>query len=379
MVTNGHHQNNFDLIRLLAALQVTVGHGLYWLKIVPVDHWIFVTLIRPFPGVAIFFVVSGFLVTRSYIGGSGRLLPFFCRRALRIYPALWLQFVFVFVLMATTAGFEISALADGRFYKWIFFAFILGSDFYANALTMYSPFQWSGLYKSYPADVLWTIPVELGFYVLTPIVFSQPVARRKLTGLFVFLLFVVSVLVDFLAGPLLRNYGHLNSTGMLASSPAPYFWIFLCGAAVALYWEKVRHMFEGQVIWWSAFYLIGAAFDHYITGNIDLRFRYPEILTIPRTILLAGVVISFAYSWKGLSNWMRGVDLSYGLYLLHLPVIYTFYYCGVTEDLSILFISLAIAIGLAALSFFGVERRAMRWKPLVEAGAVRVSQLLRLA
>ncbi len=58
-------ENNFDLIRLLAALQVLLGHGINHLQILGYEH--ILNAISFFHGVIIFFVISGFLITRSYI------------------------------------------------------------------------------------------------------------------------------------------------------------------------------------------------------------------------------------------------------------------------------------------------------------------------
>src|SRR5579863_8989371 len=77
--------NNFDLLRILAATQVLYFHSLAYLK-VPTPTWAI-----PFenlPGVPIFFVISGYLVSASY-ERSGDLITYFRNRALRIYPGLW--------------------------------------------------------------------------------------------------------------------------------------------------------------------------------------------------------------------------------------------------------------------------------------------------
>lgn len=56
-------ENNFDLIRLIAALQVAVGHGMRRMDVQPNSFFEFLSL---FNGVIIFFVVSGFLITSSF-------------------------------------------------------------------------------------------------------------------------------------------------------------------------------------------------------------------------------------------------------------------------------------------------------------------------
>ena len=58
--------NNFDLVRLFAAFQVALNHSIKHLK---VGDGVFVAvndLLKLFPGVPIFFFVSGFLISRSF-------------------------------------------------------------------------------------------------------------------------------------------------------------------------------------------------------------------------------------------------------------------------------------------------------------------------
>jgi len=81
--------NNFQLIRLAAATAVVLFHS-YALT----NHWTDEPLWRRIPelnsgalGVACFFVISGFLITQSWLARA-RIIPFVAARVLRIYPAL---------------------------------------------------------------------------------------------------------------------------------------------------------------------------------------------------------------------------------------------------------------------------------------------------
>ena len=360
----GTFANNFDLLRLLAALQVAVSHSFAWLQ-VPMPK-VADELFRALPGVAVFFVISGFLITRSYIERKHGLGGYFARRALRIYPALWLQYAFVVILMWATGGFALQTVADPRFWWWMGSAAFVGSNFWASVLTAFNPFTWDGLYKWYPADVLWTLPVEIGFYLLVPLIFSRWLARRGWVGPVVTLAFVASVWCAYFAGPLLRDHGNLNSTGMLHSSPGPYLWLFLAGGIAANYWGHLARFFEGRAAWWLAAGAAAAGVNWLLAGTISLSYRIPELLTVPRGLILAGAVISCAFTWPWISKWMHGVDLSYGLYLFHLPFPFGMYYAGKGGSLWYVAASMAIAFALAALSWFLVERPALRLKRVLD-------------
>lgn len=62
---NNYKGNNcFDLIRLFAALQVVIGHASFHLK---TEVGLVGELLKNFPGVPIFFVISGYCVTKSLL------------------------------------------------------------------------------------------------------------------------------------------------------------------------------------------------------------------------------------------------------------------------------------------------------------------------
>src|SRR6478752_5590011 len=83
-------RNSFDSIRLLAALQVLIGHATYHLGVVHDSGLgqVALRVLSAFPGVPIFFMISGFLVTASF-ERRPNLQDYFVSRFLRIYPALW--------------------------------------------------------------------------------------------------------------------------------------------------------------------------------------------------------------------------------------------------------------------------------------------------
>ena len=73
--------NNFDILRFFAALHVLILHGVLLFGN-DNQNW-FVAL----NGVAVFFIISGFLVTRSWCDNPN-IFAFLKKRILRIFPAL---------------------------------------------------------------------------------------------------------------------------------------------------------------------------------------------------------------------------------------------------------------------------------------------------
>ncbi|MEO8319367.1 MAG: acyltransferase family protein [Bradyrhizobium sp.] len=90
-------RNSFNAIRLLAALQVAYVHASAHLQLEksPLEFWNF---IYQFPGVPVFFAISGYLVFDSVLR-LGSLRRFYLHRDARIYPALIFNIVLIEILL----------------------------------------------------------------------------------------------------------------------------------------------------------------------------------------------------------------------------------------------------------------------------------------
>jgi peptidoglycan/LPS O-acetylase OafA/YrhL len=153
--------NNFDLLRLIAALLVLITHsfilrGMYSkepLVILSSNKLNFSVL-----GLAIFFSISGFLVCRSVM--ETRLATdFLLKRFLRIWPALFVNVIFtVFVVGLIFTSLTISEyLTHPQTFKFLFFNISLFKT------TQFLP----GVFAGKPVNTpLWTIPAEVKLYLL---------------------------------------------------------------------------------------------------------------------------------------------------------------------------------------------------------------------
>src|SRR6266550_4438543 len=85
-------QNNFDALRLIAAISVIFSHSFLIAEGTQNREWLILLTgnqsILGLAGVFVFFAVSGFLVTQSF-EQTGNPLHFLAKRALRIFPGLF--------------------------------------------------------------------------------------------------------------------------------------------------------------------------------------------------------------------------------------------------------------------------------------------------
>src|SRR5438270_5456647 len=100
--------NNFDLVRLFGALQVAFVHATQHLHAAPLTP--FAAFLGYFPGVPVFFAVSGFLVSLS-LERATTLKQYAVNRVLRIFPALWVCFLVSLVILLVS-GISLPALGD---------------------------------------------------------------------------------------------------------------------------------------------------------------------------------------------------------------------------------------------------------------------------
>lgn len=331
-------QNNFDLIRLIAALQVLAMHGNYWLDLPIV---IFGDALAQLNGVPIFFFSSGFLIAGSLLR-KPELLDYSKRRAARIYPALIVMMLVVFVQLAAFGIYTI----DARTVAHTLWTTLSGWFTLANLTIPVG--NWPAGFPS-PYGVVWTIAVELQFYVLLPLLIRRP---WLLT-----LAAVASLALAFWIVPM-RNGDSRTLLYLLDTTSPSYAWMFLLGALARLHWPNIRKHFDGKALQWLIFYFAFWQTMAWLGWSAVPEYKFITPASLVGLLLLFALVLAFAHTAPRLSSWLKGVDLSYGIYLWHMPVICTAMFYG----WSIGWVGLLTAtLGLAALSWFLVERPAIAW------------------
>ncbi len=172
--------NNFDLLRLLAATQVIVDHYFQHLNI-PISKFS-TQVLYLFPGVPMFFVISGYLISASY-ERNNNLAIYFKNRALRIYPGLW-GVIFVTIIVFSITGIN---FFNKQTVAWLP-AQLAGVIYTPHFLANYG-------FGSYNGS-LWTLPIELQFYIVLPLCYF--LAPKNKANYWFYALLLVFVALNFI-------------------------------------------------------------------------------------------------------------------------------------------------------------------------------------
>lgn len=337
------HENNFNHIRLAAATQVLLVHAINHFNCEsPIAN-----VFRLFPGVPIFFFISGYLIYQSFDRMKvRRLTDFYRNRFLRIYPGL---FVCVIVSVASVylAGFfTTNPVAPRKIGLWIVAQ--------TTAFQFYNPEFMRGYGVGVLNGALWTISVELQFYLLVPIL-NWLLAEKVKTYI---LLGIVSVGVNLFIRTSLR--WESLPMKLLYVSFLPWIYMFMCGFAAAR-WGKVKNALQQL----GFPYLLGG----YVASMLVLgsyKENASNAINVLSFVLLAALLLKLAWTPLPLPRtvilFLQRADFSYGLYLYHMPIVNFLIATASYSFFPNLGILMACCVVAAACSWFLVERPALRFK-----------------
>jgi len=333
------NKNNFDLIRLFAALQVCIVHGYEHFGL---SHGsLVIELIKLIPGVPIFFVVSGFLISASYERG-GSLKLYFQNRMLRIFPALWVCLIFSTCILYSFDGFDVGVVELG---VWLL------------AQTTFFQFYNPDFIREFGVGVingsLWTIPVELQFYFILPLLY---LFFKKLKWNYALVVLSIILLMLFNS-----YFVSIKGTGLYAKllgvSVLPYLYMFLLGVILQRNLNFVERFLSGNFLVWLLVYSIVVFNVYYFGGIYQGNYINPFL-----SVALSFLVISAAYSGLRYKDVLRGNDISYGVYIYHMVIVNAFIELSNISPALKLALMLLITVVIALLSWKFVERPILKLK-----------------
>lgn len=345
-------ENNFHIIRHAAAIGVVLTHaysvptGLYAaeplvaLTGMSIGHY----------AVDIFFLLSGFLVTQSIVRNTDLLL-FSLSRLLRIFPAL----LATVLLTALVLGPLVSGVSPSAYFTdpatWRYIA--------GAGSTVHVDGTLPGVFAAQPETgkinvPLWTLKYELAAYALLGVT----AALSQLRARWAIGVFLAGLAAAYVAGR--AFYAWPASDGFVSN---------LLHLLPAFFIGSVAYLLRRHIPY-------GLPLTALLT-LIAFVARETPAHEIVEKLLFASVVMWIAFLPSSLSQSLaRRGDLSYGIYVLHFPVLQTIYMVYPDIGSPALFAAgLAVTLLLAALCWRLVEQPGMRLRAPLE-GWLRQAPLI---
>lgn len=349
------HLKELDGVRGLAALMV-MGfhffqfngfHGAVWKEIVQKVSIFGQT------GVTLFFVLSGFLITRILLKTKNEndfFKIFYIRRMLRIFPLYYFFltiYYFILPLLFHTAFIEWNK-------QWYFWVYLQNFAY---------TFNWSTIGPNH----FWSLAVEEHFYFIWPmIVYFLPIRKITYTAYFLILLsFFVRV------GLLHAGYGvfYFTFTNLDALSAGALLAIkeFKCGRSSFLaktFRLQMAVLIVPTIILWI--------FSEGKSLAVIQAFKFPLIAFIYYSFIGWVIAVgesSFLKSAFKMKPMLYAGKISYGLYVYH-PIVFMYYamYWKTGYFISDFLICFISSFLIATLSYYLFESKILNFKKYFEYG-----------
>lgn len=342
--------NNFNLIRVLAALAVLITHSFSLATgsghAEPLRTSLGITIGDI--AVDVFFITSGFLVTASLLKRRST-IEFVWARVLRIYPALWVMLLITAFIICPLLSTE---SASSFFSSAVFVGYIAKAATLIFGVNYYLP----GVFESNPwkgavNGSLWTMPYELRMYailaatwVIYKLAGSYRVKAFKATVLSIFIFSGTYIVLGYFKNSLPSTF-ELHITYRFQGLT----FMFFTGALFFIFREKIRlspNFFRAMMV----ILLISALNKHV--------FYVIYLLTI------AYILFYLVYIPGGaIRNYNKMGDYSYGIYIYAFPVqqVVMHFIPGSSVYQLALFSGFATLL-LAILSWHFIEKHALREK-----------------
>jgi peptidoglycan/LPS O-acetylase OafA/YrhL len=286
-------RNNFDLLRLVFASIVCFAHS-YDLSDDPGLAWI-PTFLSPAVAVKAFFVVSGFLIFMSYERSSS-LGSYAKKRIRRVYPAY-----FTVVALAALFFVFVSRLSPAEYFSLDWFRYLAANLTFMNFVHPTLPGVFDSNHMPHVNGALWTLKVEVMFYLSVPI-FAFIFRRFGHLAVIVAVYLASVAYHEYMSGIALRTGSGVYAE--LAKQLPGQLSYFMAGA----FFYYFLPFFEKRAV-----YFVAPAVAVLAIGHV-FALPWLEPLSLAAVVVFLGL---FLY----VGNFGKFGDFSYGVYILHFPII----------------------------------------------------------
>jgi peptidoglycan/LPS O-acetylase OafA/YrhL/O-antigen ligase len=326
-----HARNNFNLLRLLFALLVVGYHAIVLPGVAGWEQAEVWTSIGAEIGVQGFFILSGYLVWAS-LERSGSLGLYAEKRARRLLPA----YITVVLACAIAAAVLVPAVRDNLLALASYVGWNLS---FLNFMAPGLPGVFEGNRFTEINGALWTLKIEVMFYLILPIlawVLRLAGSRRWIV-----------IAAIYIAAEAWRYLLPLQGGAMIevARQLPGQMSFFITGIALCA-WRK-------ELNWRSALAPFGIAL-------LAVSLAFPQAAPL-RAVGLGIVAVWLAVGIPRLFDAARFGDLSYGLYIVHFPILQCVIAAGLFATPVVGFsVAGGASVAAALLLWWLVERPALR-------------------
>lgn len=339
--------NSFDVIRLIASLSVAWGHAVRHLRLNETGTVAIVHQFTDFfPGVIVFFGISGFLIFASLdrntqVYGREKGLKVYTRsRFLRIYPALWVSVAVSLLAIALLYG--VPPLQDTIL--WLAGQLTIGQ--------FYTPESFRGYGVGAPNGSLWTIAIEVQFYIAVAALY--PILSKMRTSQW--LAFIATGGLLSVANYYVSSFIPAIVHKLIGVTLIPYFYIFLSGSLLYAKREQLLRPISKYIIFIVIIYV--AIRILILTCGIPVPGTYRDVIM---GFCVPTITIGAAYAC---GRHRLSKDFSYGVYIYHMIVINVLVELRYIGSYSSLLIACLVTCAFATVSWELIERPCLRLKAI---------------
>ncbi len=277
-------RNNLGIVRFMLALVVFAAH---FLELGQITDLAFLSpWAKSVLAVQLFFMLSGYFSVNSFERSNNN-VAFYKKRFFRIYPAYFFVVFICFLFLSILSTLDLNSYFSSPA-AWKY----LGANLiFANFLAPVLPGVFEHNYLPYINGSLWTLKVEVAYFLFVPIIFFA----RKHVGKWPvnFGLIVISLLYAFL----------VESDVWIKQLPGQLHW-FAFGLMAFDLRHKIIQM--NSMLYFALLVLLCA-----------LQYWFSALYFVIAVALVFGIGLKLPF-YK-ISDWLGNV--SYSFYLIHFPII----------------------------------------------------------
>ena len=338
MINKKNLRIDIEALRGLSVILVI----LYHFKLSNLDYQI---IKGGFIGVDIFFVISGFIITKIIIENEIKnfsLSYFYERRIKRIIPLLCI--VLIFSILSLFLIFDFFLLNKNIKASLAISAAISNFYFWASAV-LYQFAEENNLINLH----FWSLSIEIQFYIFFPLLFVIFRNKEKIIHLIIFFLFVLSYLF------VLKNYKIHNVFNFYNSFSRVFE--FLSGALIFIYSDLLKNKIKEK--FHSYIYTLGLIILFLYLQFLQNEGYHPSpysfvfiigiglMIIFNNDISFERIKIGFSYIGK----------ISYSLYLWHFPILVvgSYLFAEFTDYKKLILILVCFIISI--ITYFLIEKK----------------------